>query len=68
MRYHANKKVWRWRQPQRWRQQDPHQKQYVPLSFGGGHNEAKVEAWIICCVTDAVDDDWYRKFSIVIKN
>ena len=35
MRYRANKKVTRWRQ----RQQDPHQKQYVPLPFCGGHNE-----------------------------
>ena len=44
MRYRANKKVTRWlrrrrqRQRQRRRQQDPHQKQYVPLPFGGGHN------------------------------
>ena len=44
MRYRANKKVSRWRrrqrkrQCQRWRQQDPHQKQYVPLPFGGGNN------------------------------
>ena len=37
MRYRANKKVSRWR----WRQQDPHQKQYVPLPFGGGHNDLK---------------------------
>ena len=29
MRYRANKKV----------KQDPHQKQYVPLPFGGGHNK-----------------------------
>ena len=29
MRYRVNKKVSR--------QQDPHQKQYVPLPFGGGH-------------------------------
>ena len=35
MRYRANKKV-----PRR-RQQDPHQKQYVPLSFGGGHNDCQ---------------------------
>ena len=34
MRYRANKKVSHWRR----RQQDPHQKQYVPLPFGGGHN------------------------------
>ena len=34
MRYRASKKVSR----RCWRQQDPHQKQYVPLPFGGGHN------------------------------
>ena len=38
MRYHANKKVSRWRR----RQQDPNQNQYVPLPFGGGHNLPKV--------------------------
>ena len=38
MRYRANKKVSRWRQRQHRHQQDPHQKQYVPLPFGGGHN------------------------------
>ena len=25
------------------RQQDPHQKQYVPLPFGGGHNDVREE-------------------------
>ena len=35
MTYRANKKVSRWRR----HQQDPHQKQYVPLPFGGGHNK-----------------------------
>ena len=36
MRYRAHKKLSR----QRWRrrQRDPHQKQYVPLPFGWGHN------------------------------
>ena len=33
MRYSANNKV------SRWRQQDPHQKQYVRLPFGGGHGK-----------------------------
>ena len=33
MSYRANKKVSRQHQQQR----DPHQKQYVPLRFGGGH-------------------------------
>ena len=39
MRYRANKKVSRRRRHRRWRrrQQDPHQKQYAPLPFGGGH-------------------------------
>ena len=26
----------------RQRQRDPHQKQYVPLRFGGGHNDCKI--------------------------
>ena len=45
MRYRANKKVSRWhrRQHQCRHQQDPHQKQYVPLPFGGGHND--VHTW-----------------------
>ena len=52
MRYRAYKKVsrWRWRQRRRKRrrrrQQDPHQKQYVPLSFGGGHKNTQT---IISC-------------------
>ena len=33
MKYRANKKVSRWHQ----RQQDPHQKQYAPFPFSGGH-------------------------------
>ena len=37
MRYHAYKKVSRQWQCQCQRQQDPHQKQYVPLPFGRGH-------------------------------
>ena len=39
MRYRAKNEVSR--QRQRGRQQDPHQKQYVPLPFGGGHNNPK---------------------------
>ena len=42
MRYRANKKV------SRRRQQDPHQKQYAPLSFGGGHNEPRHEKTCFC--------------------
>ena len=42
MRYRANKKVSHWRQSRR--QQDPHQKQYVPLPFGGGHNDQDVDS------------------------
>ena len=38
MRYRANKKVSRRRR----RQQDPHQKQYVPLPFGVRHKNEKV--------------------------
>ena len=41
MRYHAYKKV------SRRRQQDPHQKQYVPLSYGGGHNDVRSYLFII---------------------
>ena len=37
MRYRAYKKVLRQCQHQRQHQQDPHQKQYVPLPFSGGH-------------------------------
>ena len=38
MRYRANKKVSRQRWRRLRRQQGLHQKQYVPLPFGGGHN------------------------------
>ena len=38
MRYRANKKVSRRRR----RQQDLHQKQYVHLPFGGGHNYPQI--------------------------
>ena len=52
MRYRANKKVShrRWRR----RQRDPHQKQYVPLPFGGGHNKLQ---WYYIAITACLWND-----------
>ena len=46
MRYRANKKVSRQRQHRH--QQDLHQKQYVPLPFGGGHKKVSMFTKIMC--------------------
>ena len=58
MRYRANKKVSR----QCRRQQDPHQKVYVSLPFGGGHIKQCLLDIDTPCTVMVKDENYYQEY------